>query len=436
LITLDTTRWDHLGVYGYAGGTTPHIDRFARSAVVYDRAYATSSWTLPSHASIFTGLLPMQHGAQSTPNRGNRSLEYGVRSLQETFTTLPELLVTAGYRTGAVVGGPALRREFGLAQGFDTYDDDLSTPRAAVHGRRADEVADAAIRLVEEFGSGPYFLFVNFFDPHAPYRPPAPFDRGLAKPEEIEQAESLVTKLLSGAPAARMDDYSEAERRWLERLLAGYDAEIRYMDSHLGRLLDAIAAVPRGGQTLIAITADHGESFGEHYYLSHGAHLYDDNVRVPLLVQHPQASDSSRVSTAVQNRSLFRTFLAAAEVDLPDGVDPGDLAAPPTDLVLQVQRSDLNVRMFGDSFDRDVIALVAWPFKLISRSTGEVELYDSSGDPFELHDLSGQRPEIARRLGDRLLELRAQNPARFSDDAETDLRPETEESLRALGYLE
>lgn len=436
LITLDTTRWDHLGAYGYAGGTTPQLDRFAESSVVYDRAYSTSSWTLPSHASMLTGLLPMEHGAQTVANGGNRSLGYGVRSLQDSFTTLPELLLEAGYRTGAVVAGPALRRELGLAQGFEIYDDDLSKPRHMLHGKRAEEVTDAAVRLVDEFGAGPYFLFVNFFDPHAPYRPPAPFDRGLANPDEIAQGESLVKNLLNETPAKALSDYSDAERRWIERLLAGYDAEIRYMDSHLGRLLDAIAAGPRGDQTLIAITADHGESFGEHYYVSHGAHLYDDNVRVPLLVRYPQTREASRVSTAVQNLRLFQMFAAAAGIRIPAEVDPIGLTGDPGEVVLQVRRSDLNVRMFGEYFDRDMVALVSWPFKLIARSTGQRELYDSANDPAELHDLSGDQPEVLGRLEGRLNEIEMHRRARFSEGTPTELRPETEEALRELGYIE
>jgi arylsulfatase A-like enzyme len=436
LITLDTTRWDHLGVYGYGAGTTPSLDRFAESAVIYERAYATSSWTLPSHASIFTGLLPMEHGAQSAAGGTNRSLNYNVRPLQESFTTLAEALRESGYQTGAVVGGPALRRELGIDQGFQVYDDDFSNPRSPVHGRPAAEIGDAALALIERFGEGPYFLFVNFFDPHAPYHPPSPHDRGLANPGEIERGDSLVMNLLNREPARLVSELPAAEGRWLERLRAGYDAEIRYMDLHLGRLLDAIADGPRGDETLIAITADHGESFGEHYYLSHGAHLYEDNVRVPLLVRHPAGNGATRVSGPVQNLRLFQTLLDAAGVRLPDGIDPRGLADDPGEIVLQVQRSDLNVRMLGEFFDRDTTALASWPFKLIARSNGTTELYDLSRDPEELHDLATAEPDRLRQLQDRLSRLEASRKARYSEDSRAELRPETEEALRALGYAQ
>jgi arylsulfatase A-like enzyme len=436
LITLDTTRADHLGAYGYAGGTSPNLDRFAERAVVYERAYATSSWTLPTHASIFTGLLPMQHGAQSVPKGPNRSLDYGVRPLGESFTTLAELLGGAGYRTGAVVGGPALHRELGVAQGFELYDDELKTPQAQVQGKRAEQVATAAVDLVRRFGAGPYFLFVNFFDPHAPYAPPAPYDRGLADPEDGDQRGPLIEQLLAGEPPRPVSQYSEAKRAWIARMLAGYDAEIRYMDAHLGRLLEAVAASPRGGETLIVVTSDHGESFGEHYFLSHGAHLYEHNVRVPLLIRAPGTDGAARVATPVQIHRLFALLLRAAGVPLPEGVDDRDLATDGGDIVLQVQRSDLNVRMFGEFFDRDLVAIQAWPHKLVVGTKGERELFDLERDPEELRDLAAGEPERVRSLAARLRATAAQHPPQYSEASRAELQPATEEALRALGYIE
>jgi arylsulfatase A-like enzyme len=436
LISLDTTRADHLGVYGYAGGTSPNLDRFAERAVVYERAYATSSWTLPTHASIFTGLLPMQHGAQSVAKGANRSLGYSVRPLEEGFTTLAELFAAAGYRTGAVVGGPALRSELGVAQGFEVYDDELATLRAKVHGRPAAEVAAIAAELVHRFDEEPYFLFVNFFDPHAPYRPPAPHDRGLANPDEIDQGAALLGRLLAGEPAHHPGDLPAAEREWIERLLAGYDAEIRYMDAQLGTLLAVIAAAPRGDATLVVITADHGESFGEHHFISHGAHLYEDNVRVPLLVRYPGANAGERVASPVQNHRLFATVLDFAGIPVPEGVDARSLRDPSGEIVLQVQRSDLNIRMFGEYFDRDLLGVQAWPHKLVLRTTGERELFDLANDPGELSDLAGERPELVEELTAKLREAAARSPAQYSRDSRAELRPDTAEALRALGYIE
>jgi arylsulfatase A-like enzyme len=436
LISLDTTRADHLGVYGYPKPTSPNLDRFAQRATVYERAYSTSSWTLPTHASIFTGLLPMQHGAQSDPASDNRSLSYGVRPLAGSFATLGELLRDAGYRTAAVVGGPALRREVGISQGFEVYDDELTSLHDRFHGRRAEVVGSAAIGLVERFGDEPYFLFVNFFDPHAPYAPPAPWDRDLVKPDEKEHMAQLIGRLTAGEAPESIDRYPDDQRSWIRGMLAAYDAEIRYMDAHLGRLLDAIAASPRGADTLIAVTSDHGESFGEHFYLSHGAHLYEDNVRVPLLLRMPGARDGARVADQVQTHQLFATLLRAAGVAVPEGVEDRGLEATGDDILLEVRRSDLNVKIFGDFFDRDQLAIQSWPFKLVLRTTGDPELFDIANDPSELHDLAESEPERVAELLARLREEVASRPPAYSEGDRPELRPETEEALRELGYID
>jgi arylsulfatase A-like enzyme len=436
LISLDTTRADHLGVYGYGKQTSPNLDRFAERATVYERAYSTSSWTLPTHASIFTGLLPMQHGAQSDPASENHSLSYGVRPLADSFTTLGEILHDAGYRTGAVVGGPALRREFGVAQGFEFYDDDLTSKRDRYHGRRADKVAAVAIQLLERFGDEPYFLFVNFFDPHAPYAPPAPYNRGLVNPDEKEEKIRLVGRLTAGDAPEPIERYPADQREWLAGMRDAYDAEIRYMDAQLGRLLDTIEASKRGSETLIVITADHGESFGEHFYLSHGAHLYEDNVRVPLLLSHPRARTAKRVAGQVQTHQLFPTLLDAAGVAVPEGVDARGLEVTGGDVLLEVRRSDLNVKFFGEFFDRDQLAIQIWPYKLVLQTTGERQLFDLENDPAELHDLSTREPERVEELVAKLRAEVARRPPEYSEADRPDLRPETEEALRALGYLD
>jgi arylsulfatase A-like enzyme len=219
-------------------------------------------------------------------------------------------------------------------------------------------------------------------------------------------------------------------------MLAGYDAEIRYMDAHLGRLLEAVAASPRGGETLIVVTSDHGESFGEHYFLSHGAHLYEHNVRVPLLIRAPGTDGAARVATPVQIHRLFALLLRAAGVPLPEGVDDRDLATDGGDIVLQVQRSDLNVRMFGEFFDRDLVAIQAWPHKLVVGTKGERELFDLERDPEELRDLAAAEPERVRGLAARLRAAAAQRPPQYSEASRAELQPATEEALRALGYIE
>ena len=430
LITLDTTRADRLGPYGRADARTPALDALARESVVYERAYATSSWTLPSHASLFTGLLPMQHGAQAVAGAPAELLGYGVRPLGEGFTTLAEVLAADGYRTAAVVGGPALSRELGLAQGFEVYRDDLDGPFDKLIGKRGAEVADRAIALLRELGSGPFFLFVNFYDPHAPYDPPPPASRGVPEAETKRVVGAVIEHFAAGEEGG-LDPSHDGD---LARLLEGYDAEIAYMDAQLGRLLAALRATPRWQDTLVAVTADHGESFGEHAYLSHGAHLYEDNVRVPLIVRFPgDAGAGTRVPGPVSNRALFGALLEAAGLPLPAAAPRLDPADAP--IVTEVQRSDANVRLFGSHFDRDLHSIYAPPYKLIEDTRGRVELFDVETDPGELRNLAGAEPERVEALRRRLARIRSEHPPRFDRDARAELSDETEEALRALGYL-
>jgi arylsulfatase A-like enzyme len=338
-----------------------------------------------------------------------------------------------------VVGGPALSRELGMAQGFERYDDTLDGPGEKVSGKRAQAVADRAIAWVESFGDAPYFLFVNFFDPHAPYRPPPPYDRGLAPEGDLEQSQllrELVRLLDAHAAPVPPDRLGARERATLDALRAGYDAEIHYMDHHLGRLLDAVARGVRAAETLIVITGDHGESFGEHYFISHGAHLYEDNVRVPLIVRPTGPHAGSRVREPVQNHRLFATILDATGLPLPPGVALRGLGVPGGAIVTEVGRSDANVRLFGALFDRDLRAIYAPPWKLIEASPGTPELFDVARDPGELANLSGHSAAVAGALGERLDEIARLHPPLFDVEARAVLDADTEQALRALGYLE
>jgi len=433
LVTLDTTRADRLSPYGFGGGTTPVLDAFAKTAVVYERAYATSSWTLPSHASLFTGALPMEHGAQSVAGAPARMLGYGVRPLESRFETLAERLSAAGYRTAAVIGGPALHRDLGVAQGFERYDDALEQSSAGIRERRAEAVADRAVAWIQEFGAEPWFLFANFFDPHAPYRPPPPHDRDVPEVDMARLVEALFERLERGSGAASPDALAQWERETLAALLIGYDAEIAYVDAQLGRILEALAASPRADETLVAITADHGESFGEHGYVSHGAHLYEDNVQVPLLIRRPGKREAGRrVAKPVQNHRLFATILRAARLEVPVGRET--LEADGAPIVTEVHASDANIRLFGAKLDRDLYAFYRHPHKLVLPSAGPMELYDLEADPSESAPID--IPSLAHEL--RLLhslvlrdQLRKPGP-----EARVEIDPSTAEALRELGYAD
>ena len=237
LVSIDTLRADHVGVYGAVDARTPVIDRLAAEGTRFTTAIASAPLTLPSHASILTGLYPPHHGVRYN----------GISRLLPSFDTLTERLRDAGYATGAVVGSAVLAGKYGLDQGFDHYDDDTRS-RGDPAERPASEVTDGALAWLEH-AERPFFLWVHYYDPHERYAPPAPFaDRFAGRP---------------------------------------YDGEVAYVDAELGRLFDSLAARGELDEALIVVTSDHGESLGEHAELTHSYSLYDAVLAVPLVFRGP-----------------------------------------------------------------------------------------------------------------------------------------------------
>jgi|GEM_PF-1695510 len=333
LITLDTTRRDALGAYGGPPGLTPNLDRFAADATVYDDAVATAPWTLPSHASMFTGLYAGRHGAG-----------VGERRLPAALPVLAEELRRRGYNTAGFAGGKLVSSKFGVARGFDIYHDpeDFET--------RGDRLTDAATAELAAVPPGPLFLFANYFDPHYPYRAPAPFQKqaGVA-----EARSALTTPVWRRAAAGREESWrrlthgeapvTAAGKRWVT---AAYHAEVAFMDAQLGRLFAALKRRGLYDRAWIVVVADHGELLGEGGYLSHGYRLDPELVEVPLLVKPPgqrAAEDGEdgedgengtagaggrRVAELTSVADLFPTLLAAAGAEVPEGLDGRPLAGP------------------------------------------------------------------------------------------------------------
>ena len=244
LITIDTLRADRLGCYGCREAQTPNMDRLAAEGVMFEQVGAQVPVTLPSHATILTGLPPASHGVHDN----------STFSLADTVTTLAEVFRKAGYRTGAVVGAYVLARQFGLGQGFEDYDDSFddtqgSGSEAESVERRAAEVARRGIDWLEQHRRTPFFLWLHFFDPHMPYDPPPPLGR---------------------------DDYASP-----------YDGEVSYVDRELGRVFRWLQEVGLEQSTLVVLTSDHGEGLGSHDEETHGVFLYESTLRVPLILRWP-----------------------------------------------------------------------------------------------------------------------------------------------------
>lgn len=428
LITIDTTRADHLGAYGYHRDTSPVIDAFAKEAVLYRRAWSTASWTLPAHASMFTGKYPKSHGAHFNAAAGDASLgdavggaqfqDMKVSRLGDQETTLAELLGEAGYETGAFVGGPFLEPVFGILQGYKVQDAEIGE----IGGRRADDLTRRVIAWLKSVPpERPVHLFVNYFDPHGPYDPPPEYKgMPMGGPVRLPASAGQALAMASGEEIAGFVDL--------------YDREIRFMDAELGKLLDALRKEERYEEALIVIVADHGESFGEHGHLTHGRWLYEEVLRVPLLIRFPEGRGGGReVSAPVSVVDLLPLISRETGVRLPPGVEGVPMGRRKM-VLAESYRDKYFVKHIGRRYDRDLVTGVRWPWKVIWSSNGPPELYRLDADPLELNNLADGRRESNLLAATLKAHAELAAPERLIPPKR--VRPETEEQLRSLGYIE
>jgi arylsulfatase A-like enzyme len=299
LITMDTTRKDYLSPYsaGAMAETTPHIDAFAEHATVFDNAHATSPWTLPSHASIFTGKYPSLHGACLTHSR-----------LVEEHETLAELFAAQRYFTAGFAGGELSSSRWGGGQGFLTYrdPDDPET--------RGDLLTDQVESFVRVHHQAPLFLFVNYFDPHGLYRAPDQVAARFGVPGLAAKIRHLPIwqDMLEGdvnAWARIISGQAEVNDDVVRYMRAAYQAEVSFMDSNIGRLLGLLKELELYDRAMIILVSDHGELLGEQGFFSHACRLDPELTEIPLLVKWPHQTRSRRVSELVSLVDLFATIV-------------------------------------------------------------------------------------------------------------------------------
>lgn len=385
LITIDTLRADALGSYGGAAAT-PTLDALAAQGARFDFAHAHAVVTLPSHTSILTGRLPYEHGIRD--NSGYR--------VAEGTPTLATRLKAAGFSTGAFIGGFPLTRRFGLAPGFDEYDDQISELQGdrtmSVPERPADAVVSRAIGWIDRV-SGKFFGWVHVFDPHSPYAPPAPFKESYA-----------------GRP---------------------YDGEVAFVDRALGPLVERLRALPR--PTLVIVTADHGESLGEHNELTHGMFAYEATLRVPLIVATiapGRAAPQGRVIEApARHIDLAPTIVAA--VGVPG--DPTWPGAPLQPLIADEAGGDRPT--YFESMTYNLVrgwaplrGVIVDRDKYIDQPIPE--LYDLVADPGELRNQAQPRADRTQMLAGVLRTFNTAPPSRPGRET-----GEVTAALRSLGYV-
>lgn len=416
LVSIDTLRADHLGCYGYARDTSPTIDALARRGVLFRQAIATSSWTLPSHASMFTGLYPTRHGAA----------RFG-KQLRPEYATLAELLWQAGYATAGFTGGGFVAASFGFDRGFDRYWSE--NVLATLNDELAANLA-RSLQWLETVGDRPFFLFLHTYATHVPYTPP-PATNIFGDPAYDGPFKTAFRGREQAAYATGVHDFDAPTIRQLEAL---YDAGIRHTD---GVLAGLVAALERQrGDVCLILTSDHGEEFDEHGHILHSRpKLYDELLRVPLIVWCPNRPGGGRVvESPVSLVDVTPTVLELAGLPVPPGLDGISLAPalaggalpPRAATVSEVTRSLIKepgtlraVRTAGEKL-------------IVSDSDGATELYDLADDPGETRDLQSARPESAARLSRILQAAVGPTPRAVAARAQPDAA--TLERLRALGY--
>lgn len=418
LLTIDTLRADHLGMYGYDRNTSPVLDTLATMGVRFDRAYCPRPKTSPSFATILTGTWPARHGITGAMQR-----------LTDDNETLAEYMRSAGYTTGAVITNGNLYPAFGFDQGFDSY----------AFGQSGEANADLALEWLGANADPdtPWFLWVHYTNPHAPYNPPAPFD-------------TLFGKAPEGS---------------LERYIQLYDGEIRYTDTEIGRILEWLKKRMLHDNTLVVFCADHGESLGEHnYYFSHGLHPYEPSARIPLVLSAqgmlPRDRSSDAVIAAVD---ILPTILDA--MDIPTGEEiqgqsflplalglseagPRDYALIEAGYGVHAEAGETIALRRGST--KYVHRLRQWALyphgpktvfwtinAKIEGGLAPDELYDLDTDPQELDNILMERREFSMAEQKLLRAFAAQlySSGRHGTIDPKKLDPKTVESLKSLGYL-
>jgi len=420
LIVMDTVRADHLGCYGYERATSPRIDEFARSATRYTRSLSAAPWTVPSHGSLFTGRPPFAHGAHTfavdSPTKN-------VNPLPLDRVTLAEVLSADGYRTAAFVANVGyLAPHWQLDQGFEIYH---------VERLHADALNQQIFGWLDQV-TAPFFLVVNYIDAHRPYNTtPRPGFLETPAEQDPELLDQLVERVL---PAT-----GPVPEELVRKVVDQYDTAIANLDEQLGLLLDRLEQLGLSDSTVVVITSDHGEYFGEHSLVEHSKDVYQEAIRVPLILRRPGQREGAIDDTLVVSNDVPRLILgefperARQRLSAPFPDTPGEHLVIAENYF--TRRKDLFDPRWGGRFQRVRRAVFDWPYKLIHSSDDRHELFDLEQDPSEQRNLIDERPEVAERLALALAELEAAEGAGPVEPDTTPLDAELRERLEALGYL-
>ena len=430
-ITIDTLRADHLGCYGYPRETSPSIDALADRSIVFENCISQATSTLPSHASIFTSLYPPAHGGI-----------HNIAGLSKDVPSLVGVFKKGGYATGAVISNLVLESRFGLNQGFQTFDEELHSRelnRLKFRERRADAATDAAISWLQKKGGRPFFLWVHYVDPHGAYYPPPEYRRMFVDDPLYTEEEELPIGEKNFIPKTIPKYQNLFEAKNPSYYISQYDGEIRFTDDHVGRLLGFLDESGLSSDTIVVVTADHGESFTERdLYFTHTFRTYDEQAVIPLIIHFPDMETSKRVEAQVRAIDIIPTLLDRLDLENPHPVHGQSLmevitadAPPPADFAIIY--SDHGMDIFDNVMGAQrSIRTRQWKLTRNSRD-GSLELYNIENDPKETNNLAAVRPKVAKQM-EKLLDTKEKEIEKATI-LKTKLSPELIEQLNSFGYL-
>ena len=454
LIVMDTVRADHLSAYGYPQNTTPNLEKFQSQAATFLQAASTGDWTLPSHASMFTGYYAARHGA-----RFNNGLPL---PLVDKFDTLAEILSRKGFSTAAVISNAAVvNKSLGLHQGFQHFDQTWNSfvvgwsselhyclratlaklpnffpANVVADCRPAPKINAAAFGLLDELKARnrPFFLTLNYMDAHTPYvtRPPfnARFGVNTYETNRLIYNELWADRWAKGEPLSQ---------KRLHDMTSRYDAAITSLDAELGRLFDRLRQNDLFENSLIIVTSDHGEALGEKGHLRHGGmSVYENQVHIPLIVKRPHHGNAEVIRQPVSQVDILPTVMEVLGYEPPKDIDGRslfDLQNVPDRLVFTESYPQPEVYKVGPKrFKVLHQGALAGNHKFIASSNGKRELYDLEADPREEHNLIAEDRELSSQLDQRLRDWRRAT-ALTSTGAGGKLNQDALDRLKSLGYV-
>ncbi|MEO8276097.1 MAG: sulfatase [Thermoanaerobaculia bacterium] len=420
VIVIDTLRADHVGLYGSRWPATPQIDSLGPESVRFEQAYSQASWTRPSVPSLFTGLYPSEHGITGFDEESGRVVRGQI--LSDDAMTLAEGMKAAGYRTALAGYQYQLSVKFNQQQGFDFYRNNLSGGSG--------EINRTFLDWLDQEPQKPFFVYLHYLDIHWPYCPSdsvrGRFDRTPTAFDTCDEkgARALRTKLASGALPTTAGDRRALDARYSEKLFE--------LDSGIGSLFDELKRRGRWDDSLIVVTADHGQEFGDHGGFDHGTSLYDELLHVPFVWKLPSGFGSRRgraLPQLIEIRSLLPTLFDLVGLPTPKGVSAPSLipwiedrapAVPPVDFIAAESNGFYGVRD------------ARWKL-VVQPNPGKVLLFDLAADPFEQTDVSATQPAALAAMQAKFRHWRAGLKPLPSATAALDA--ETAAGLRSLGYL-